>query len=480
LPGTEDEPLRSFAAVFVLLVLTLGTSSAHAQAQSQKPTQKSSAKTPAAGAQSDEVPSPVSKHYPILVIAHGNDPVWTLRLGMKGPERLDRANYPPIVLEPAAITNDDSGNSWTYNAKGVATNATVGVKLTREMCADGTSETKYTFRVELTHSQLGVLKGCGQSSPEQFPEFRKKNQIDAPDAVATDEKDKDKDKDKDKKTVLEPITKFTSPTAIAYLDATGKVIVAHGEVKKAAAPAGAEPNLSHDGKKLLYTRSDSKTGPERSIVQFDWDTGQSHDVAKGNNRQAFWSPDDSRVAFLKFNDQKWEIWTFPAGSPDKATQFSQINVSSLHGWTSPTTLLATDTDNAYWIGEDGKPIQTIPLKEIYGGAYDIMGSDTIRVSPVNPDLLLISAFYKTAPTGAPVDSMGLNSTCYLYEVRSKRSTPLCPPDAFSRAGEWSRDSLQVFFTRGVTGKGPLVTNRIFWDGSGVRRYVAGSDLVVGK
>jgi uncharacterized membrane protein len=472
--------LRPSPALLLVLLLSAAAPRAGAQAQSQKPTQKQPAKPPAAGAQSDEVPSPVSKHYPILVIARGNEPAWSLRLGMKGPERLDRTGYPPMVLEPAAITNDDSGHAWTYNAKDVGTNATVAVKLTREVCTDGASDTKFTFRVELAHSQLGTLRGCGLSSPEQFPEFRKKNQIDAPDAVATDEKDKDKDKDKDKNKALEPITKFASPTAVAYLDASGKVIVAHGEVKKTAAPAGAEPNLSHDGKKLLYTRPDSKSGPERSIVQYDWDTGQSHDVAKGINRQAFWSPDDSRVAFLKFNEQRWEIWTFPAGSPDKATALSQMNFSSLHGWASPTTLLATDNDNAYWIGEDGKPTQTIPLKQIYGDAYEIMGGDTIRISPINPDLLLVSSFYKSVPAGAPVDSMGLNATCYLHEVRSKRTVSLCPADAFSRAGEWSRDSLQVFFTRGVTGKGPLVTNRIFWDGTGVRRYIAGSDLVVGK
>jgi uncharacterized membrane protein len=468
--------LRPSPALLLLLLSSVEAPRADAQAQSQKPTQKQPAKPPAAGAQSDEVPSPVSKHYPILVIAHGNEPAWSLRLGMKGPERLDRAGYPPIVLEPAAITNDEAGHAWTYNAKDVATNATVAVKLTREICTDGTADTRYTFRVELAHSQLGALRGCGLSSPELFPEFRKKNQIDAPDAAATDEKDKDKDK----KTVLEPITKFAVPTAVAYLDATGKVIVAHGEVRKTAAAAGAEPNLSHDGKKLLYTRSDSKSGPERSIVQYDWDTGQSRDMVKGINRQAFWSPDDSRVVFLKFNEQRWEIWTFPAGSPDKATALSQMNFSSLHGWTSLTTLLATDNDNAYWIGEDGKPAQTIPLKEIYGDAYEIMGSDAIRVSPINPDLLLISAFFKTAPAGAPVDSMGLNATCYLHEVRSKRTVGLCPADSFSRAGEWSRDSLQIFFTRGVIGKGPLVTNRIFWDGTGARRYVAGSDLVVGK
>ena len=76
--------------------------------------------------------------------------------------------------------------------------------------------------------------------------------------------------------------------------------------------------------------------------------------------------------------------------------------------------------------------------------------------------------------------MGLNATCYLYEVRSKRSVSLCPPDSFSRAGEWSRDSLQVFFTRGVTGKGPLATNRIFWDGTSLLKTLGGSNYVVGQ
>ena len=157
--------MRHSPALLLLLLLSAAAPRAGAQAQSQKPTQKQPGKPPAAGAQSDEVPSPVSKHYPILVIAHGNEPAWSLRLGMKGPERLDRAGYPPIVLEPAAITNDDSGHAWTYNAKDVATNATVAVKLTREVCTDGASDTKYTFGVELADSQLGTLHGCGLSSP---------------------------------------------------------------------------------------------------------------------------------------------------------------------------------------------------------------------------------------------------------------------------------------------------------------------------
>jgi len=50
--------------------------------------------------------APQSTHYPILILAFGNDPNWSLRIGQKGPERLDRPGYPPIPLEPAEVTHE--------------------------------------------------------------------------------------------------------------------------------------------------------------------------------------------------------------------------------------------------------------------------------------------------------------------------------------------------------------------------------------
>jgi uncharacterized membrane protein len=462
--------VRSAFSFFLFFMFPLLPSTVSvAQTPTQKPAPKPQAQ--------ETVSSPVSRHYPILVLAHGNEPFWSLRVGMKGPERLDRVSYPPIVLDPAEITSDESGNSWTYHAKDDATGAAVTVKLTREPCSDNMSDTKYTFRAEVSHAQIGQLNGCGQSAPDKFPEFRKKNQLDMPDD--TDTKDKDKDKDKDKKGVLDPITNFHSPVAIAYLDSAGRVIVSRGEVRKTAAPSGTELALSHDGKSLLYTRSDSKTGPERSILLYEVDTGRSREVAGNNVRQAFWSPDDSHIAYLKFDGKIWQVWTAPIGTPDKATLLSSQNIDSLHGWVNPTTVLAADMQNAYWLSED-KPAQSVPLKDIYGDSFQIMSSDTIRVNPINPDLLLVSAYYLNSPTGAPTDQMGLNQTFFLYELRSHRRTILGPPDTFARNAEWSRDGLQIFFTHGVPGKGPLVTDRIFWDGSGEKRYSAGNNLVVGK
>lgn len=444
----------------------------------QTPSQKTPAQTPPnTPAASPAVPAPVSKHYPILIIAHGNEPFWSLRIGMKGPERLDRPNYPPIVLDPAEITPDDAGHSWFYNAKDDATGAAVGVKLTREACLDGMSDTKYTFSVEISHAQIGALKGCGQSEPDKFPEFRKKNQLDMPDDE--DAKDKDKEKDKDKRTVLDPITNFHSPVAIAYLDAAGRVIVSHGAARKTAALEGSELALSHDGKRLLYTRSNSKTGPERSIVLYDFDTGRSRDIAGPNARQAFWSVDDSRIAYLKNDGQHWQIWTAPESAPEQAAALSTQNVDALHGWVSATTVLASDLQNAYWLSAD-KPAEIVPLKDIYGEGFQVMSSDTLRVCPINPDLLLVSAYYLHAPAGAPIDATGLNETFFLYEVKSKRRTILGPLDAFARNAEWSRDGLQIFFTRGLPGKGALGTDRLFWDGTGDKRYSSGISLIIGR
>jgi uncharacterized membrane protein len=466
----------SSIALFILSVQVA------AQTPAQKPA-PATAKPPANSSQApaqETIPSPVSRHYPILVLAHGNEPNWSLRLGMKGPERLDRANYPPIILDPAEITSDESGNSWTYNAKDDATGAAVSVKLTREACSETTSDTKYTFSVVVSHAQIGQLKGCGLSAPEKFPEFRKKNQLDAPDDITDKTKESDRDKERDKKfAVLDPITNFHSPVATAYLDSASHVIVSRGAIRKTAALSGTEPALSHDGKFLLYTRSDSKTGPERTIVLYEFDTGRSHDVAGNNVRQAFWSPDDSRIAYLKFDGKIWQVWTAPISAPESATLLSSLSIDALDGWVSPNTVLATDMQNAYWISED-KPAQTVPLKEIYGDTFQIMSSDTIRVCPVNPDLLLVSAYYLNAPPGAPTDQVGLNQTFFLYELHSHRRSILGPTDTFARNAEWSRDGLQMFFTRGVPGKPPLTTDRILWDSTNQKRYSPGSSLVVGK
>jgi uncharacterized membrane protein len=473
----------SFTGILFFCTFLLVENIASAQTPAPTPSQKPAPKPPAtSGPAADApIPSPVSRHYPILILAHGNGPSWSLRLGMKGPERLDRAGYPPIVLEPDEIVPDEPGVSWVYHAKDTVTGADVAVELSRESCSDGMADAKYTFKVELQHAQIGILDGCGQSAPEKFPEFRKKNQLDPDDNA--DEKDKgkenDKDKDKDKKSVLDPITNFQLPTSVAYLDASGKVIFSRSGVRRTVAPEGSELAVSHDGKKLLFTRSDSKTGPERTIVLYDWDTGRLRDLATTSVRSAFWSPDDSRVAFLKYDGNAWQVWTLPVNAPETAAQFSPQPVSVLHGWTSPTTILASDLQNAYWLSDD-KPPQTVALQEIYGDAFQVMSSDSLRPNPINADLLLVSAYYQKTPLGATADSVGLTSTFFLYEVLSKRRTILGPIDSYQRGAEWSRDGLQIFYTRGVPGKVPLSTWSMFWDSSNPHRFNSGSFFVIGK
>jgi len=236
--------------------------------------------------------------------------------------------------------------------------------------------------------------------------------------------------------------------------------------------------LSHNGKKLLYTRSDSNAGSDRTIVLYDFDTGKSLDLLHGQVRQAFWSPDDSRIAFLKAQDRSWQVSVFPATNPESSVFFSPQPVNALHGWTDNHTLLATDTLNAYWLSEETLP-QAVALKDIYGASFQILESDTIRVHPLNPDLVLVSAKYLAAPAGALVDSTGLAAGFFLYELRSKRRVILCPPDQLGRAAEWSRDGLQVFFSGTDSSHRPVVY-RIFWDGTSLQRVLLGSSHVVGQ
>jgi uncharacterized membrane protein len=450
---------------FNVMAFVSFTQVARPQVSSQPAQAKKPPATPAAPA------APQSTHFPILLLAFGpaagNDPAWNIRIGQRGPERLDRPGYPPVMLDPIDVTRDGTNDAWIYRGKDTATGADVSVHLTREPCLADTTGAKYTFRAIAQHGQIGELNGCARIAAELFPRIN--NQPDDQD-----------DSDKKPPLVLPAdIIKFQSPTAVAYVSPAAKVVVDVAKIRKIAGSDGTELAFSHDGKRLLYTRSDSKNGPDRTIVLYDFASGRSQDLVRGGVRQAFWSPDDSRVAYLNYQDQKWQLWTFAAGSPEQAAPLYVNSLTSLHGWTDPHTLLASDMQNAYWISDDGRPMQTVALKDIYGQSFDVAGSDTFRVNPVNPDLLVVSAPYVKAPAGAPTDSMGLAAGFFLYELRSKRRVVLSPVDQWARHAEWSRDGVQVFYTRRVSAAS-LTTYRILWDGSNAKRYVDGSDFVVGR
>jgi uncharacterized membrane protein len=453
-------------AAGLFLIVGIAVLSPEASAQTRPQTAPAAKKPSSASPAAPAVPAaPQSTHFPILLLASGSEPVWSVRIGQKGPERLDRAGYPPAILEPVDVNREGTADAWTYRAKDSATGAEASLHLTREACSDGASAEKYTFKAVFQHAQIGILNGCARIAAELFPKINNQTEDDDP----------------DKKPAPLPadVIKFKSPLAVAFLSLGNKVMVSRGATKKIAAAAGSELALSHDGKKLLYTRDDSKNGGGRTIVLYEAETGRSKDLVHGDVRKAFWSPDDSRVAYLKGQDQLSQVWVFAAATPEQSAPFGADKVSTLHGWVDAHSVLASDAQTAYWMADDNRPAQSVSLQEIYGAGFEISGSDTLRLNPINLDLLLVSANFAKAPEGTPVDAKGIAAGFFLYELHSKRRTVLSPPDQWGRYGEWSRDGVQIFYTRRVTAASSG-TYRILWDGSSGRRYVEGTDLVVGQ
>ncbi len=452
--------------VFNVAVLALYAAAALGSPQTQKtppPTPKpSQAKPPSPGPA-----APQSTHFPILLLAFGSDPTaWSVRIGQHGPERLDRPGFPPIVLDPVDVNREGTNDTWNYRAKDSSANAEITVRLTREVCTDAAGA-KFPFHALAEHTQLGALNGCARIAAELFPKIT--NQL------------ADEDSDPDKKTppvLPADVIKFKLPFAIAYLNPAGKIIVSVNSVRKIAAPAGSDLSLSHDGKRLLYVREDSKDPAGHTIVLYEFASGRSRDLVKGPVRQPCWSPDDTRIAFLNQRDQKWQVWTFAPSAPDAAAPLYVNNVESLQGWVDPHTLLATDAQNAYWIPDAGSPMQSVDLKEMYGPYFKVGTSDTLRANPQNPGLLLVSADYAAPPPNVPTGSKPGASGFFLYEVRTRRRSFLSPPDQSASEAEWSRDGVQVFYTRKIGSAAS--TYRILWDASGGKRYLDVTGLSIGE
>jgi len=385
---------------------------------------------------------------------------------MKGPERLERAGYPPTPLEPAEVEQETTGSAWIYHAKDLQTQAAVAVHLVREACTDGTSDTKFTFRVTVDHVQIGSLKGCAKVAPDQFPEFKQKN---------LDDDDPDK-----KKPAPPAITNFKPPVGVAYLDPTGKVIHARNDVPKLVAAKGSQLSLSHDGKRLLFLREEN--GPEVSLQLYDSTTGKTSELIRGLLKQPFWSPDDSRIAFIKSDSSVWHIWTLPSNATS-ATQPSQLSptpINFLDGWADTHTLVGANNNSFFWLTDDGGTTQVISALDLLGPDFQSSAASSVRVSPVNSDLLLISgSLLKALSTSLKDPKTGLATELFFYEIRSKRRVPIGISNLLPSEPEWSPDGIQIFFTsHDATGKSLI--NRIFWDASGLKKIRPGSGLVIGQ
>lgn len=407
--------------------------------------------------------APQSTHFPVLLLAVGMNPSWSLRIGPNGPERLDRPGYPPITLEPAEVTHEGPPDAWVYHAKDAGTGAAISVRLSREACSDG-SAAKYGFRAIAEDAQLGTMNGCARIAAELFPR-------------AVNPPNSDDDESKKKPVVDTTVTNFKMPVDVAYVSVTKKVVLKHATVPHVVAAEGSQLALSHDGKRLLYTREDEGGG--RAIVLYEAATGKSTDLLTGDVQQAFWSPDDTRITFMKLVDGRWHLWIAPVTAPLSATSTYSGRVSAIDGWADSHTILVDDLNQLSWVGEDGTVQRTLAGKDLYGDAF-VGGSraNTVRIHPLNPDLLLVSA-EMAKPEASPPRKAGTGAGFFLYEIASKRRVSLSPPDMTSGHAEWSRDGLQIFLT-GTDASRRTATWRIFWDGSGLKRYIDGRDLVVGQ
>src|SRR5215472_2240197 len=306
--------------------------------------------------------APHSTHYPILVLGFGNQPNWSVRIGLKGPERFDREGYPPIPLEPAEVTREATPETWTYHAKDTATGAAVAVHLSREACTDAINDTltttpplggRYSFRISIDHSQIGSLKGCGRTATDLFPKINNRP-------------DQDDDDAKKKPVPVSSVTKFQSPIVVGYVNATQQLVFKRGSIARTIpGTAGSDLSPSHDGKKLLFTREE---GAVRTIYEYNYDSNSVKELLRGDVRNPVWSPDDSRVAYLNHQGGKWQLWAFPANDPTKAAVASPEAFESIQGWNDSHTLLAVTANPPAlaWIGQDGKVTQTLPISDLCG------------------------------------------------------------------------------------------------------------------
>ena len=71
---------------------------------------------------------------------------------------------------------------------------------------------------------------------------------------------------------------------------------------------GCGPSLRRDAKQVVYTRQESPTSPQRTLVLYDVASGRSSDLISESVSTPMWSPDGKRMAFMRMETTDWQVW----------------------------------------------------------------------------------------------------------------------------------------------------------------------------
>jgi hypothetical protein len=218
---------------------------------------------------------------------------------------------------------------------------------------------------------------------------------------------------------------------------------------------GLLPGLSPDGRFVAFFRAG---GQDRDTADELW----LHDLASGGERKVaqgiaaysppVWTPDGRAIAGLARDGQgRTQIEAMGRDGSGRQILFAEGDGGS--GFLcslspSPDGALVThDMVAAYWIGQDGRLKEKVPLETIMGSlAGGVASSHGLAVCPTDPGLLV---FGHSAP-GTPRFERVMHEPNSALSIHDRwtgkgKNMRITPPDITAFDPVWSMDGKRVYF-----------------------------------
>jgi len=247
---------------------------------------------------------------------------------------------------------------------------------------------------------------------------------------------------------------------LVFVHANGRVALERkpGDASYVLFDKGREPSRTPDGKRVYYWTNDG-------IVWADVDGGGKGLWRAGNLRSPRVSPDGTQLIWGEMVDGEWALMRSPIAKAEPKVLFRSKGGLYLPAWLPDGKgVIAHDLDKVYWVGLDGKPLRSMPVREL-APEGDASSADRYVVCPTDPNRLLYS-----------VEEGEDASSLWIYDLATKKRTRLTPLGLVAVEPDWSRDGRAVYF-RGSSKKQKIRDGilRIDADGTGLKRVGPGSE-----
>lgn len=244
-----------------------------------------------------------------------------------------------------------------------------------------------------------------------------------------------------------------TPYPFAFVTNEGNIAIANSQNQITEFQKGQQPDLSPDGKTLIFWAPNPKKSPNEEpaiLITLNTQTKKQTIINRGELRAPSFSPDGQKIAFTKHSPEGWQLWIAPTKTPNQPQRISSTDGFNPAWYPDSNALLWPSLLKVTKLNINQTPAWERLKSSYINQQTTPTWKDIYTPNPANPETMLINTYI---PSDSRSAENGLLAILAIYSPNTPIKT-ITPSNLSVSSATWSKDGKRIIFSAKSTPEKP--------------------------